>query len=118
MECRFTLQEIALLQNTRRNATIVTAEESEFLVVDREDFHKNKMHHKMNDEFQFRLDFYRSWSALQSWSDEKVRELAYCSRSEDFGHNKVVVKDSRKNEWLWFVVKVSENLIFQAFQAY
>ena len=36
-----------------------------------------------------------------------MRELAYCSRSEDFGHNKVVVKDSRRNEWLWFIVKVA-----------
>ena len=52
-------QEIALLQNTKRNATVVTAEESEFLIVDRDDFIANDIHLKMNDEFKYRVDFYR-----------------------------------------------------------
>lgn len=53
------MQEIALLQNTKRNATVVTAEESEFLIVDREDFIANDIHLKMNDEFQYRFDFFK-----------------------------------------------------------
>ena len=48
-----------MLQNTKRNATVVTAEESEFLIVDREDFIANDIHLKMNDEFKYRFDFYK-----------------------------------------------------------
>ena len=36
---------------------MVTAEESEFLVVDRDDFVANDIHLKMNDEFKYRVDF-------------------------------------------------------------
>ena len=48
----------------------------------------------------------RKWSPLYHWSDDEVMNLSYISRLEEFKHNRVVVKDSRKNEWLWFIIKV------------
>ena len=50
---------------------------------------------------------HRNWQPIQSWEDETVKKLAYCSRTEDFSHNKVIVQSSKFNEFLWFVVKVS-----------
>ena len=50
---------------------------------------------------------YRQWKALESWSDQMIKDLSYVSRMEEFNHNKVIVKDSKKNEWLWFIIRVS-----------
>ena len=49
---------------------------------------------------------FRNWAPMKSWSDDDVKGIAYCSRTEDFNHNKVLVTDSKNNEWLWFIVKV------------
>ncbi len=44
---------------------------------------------------------------LNSWSDDDIKNLSYTSRMEEFSHNKVIVKDAKKNEFLWFVIRVS-----------
>ncbi len=54
------LQEIALLQRTRRNATVVCAEACELLFVDKDDFMENGLHRAMDEEFQLRFNFFRS----------------------------------------------------------
>ena len=53
---------------------------------------------------------YRQWKALESWSDQMIKDLSYVSRMEEFNHNKVIVKDSKKNEWLWFIIRVSGSI--------
>ena len=52
-------QEIALLQASRRNATIVCAEETEFLWVDKEEFIEKGLDTRMQQEFLFRYHFFR-----------------------------------------------------------
>ena len=52
------------MQNTRRNATIVCAEESEFLVIDKEDFLENGLDLQMKEEFKHRFSFFR-WNILK-----------------------------------------------------
>ena len=101
------MQEIALVQNTRRNATVVCAEDTEFLVVDKDLFLDNGLNLQMEQEFHFRYEIFRRLPMFVSWTNEEVQELSNVSRNEEFRYNKVIVKDSRKNDWLWFVIKVS-----------
>ena len=49
-----------MLQNTRRNATVVCAEDTELLVVDKEDFVANGLHLQLDEEFTHRFNFFRS----------------------------------------------------------
>ncbi len=53
------------------------------------------------------VNIFRNWSMLNSWSDDDIKNLSYTSRMEEFSHNKVIVKDAKKNEFLWFVIRVS-----------
>ena len=55
----FVRQEIALLENTRRNATIVCAEPTEFIVIDKEDYVKNGLSDQMKEETRLRFEFFR-----------------------------------------------------------
>ncbi|MGH0164228.1 UNVERIFIED_CONTAM: hypothetical protein FKN15_055186 [Acipenser sinensis] len=52
--------EVALLKDLRRNATIVCMEETELLVVDREDFFNHQLDQELHREFQRRYSFFRS----------------------------------------------------------
>lgn len=104
--------EIALLHDgMRRTATIVCTEETEFLWVDKQDFLDKGLDQRMQEEFTFRYNFFRQWPALASWPDDEIRGLSYVSRMEEFHHNKVIVKDSAKNEWLWFIVRGSCDIL-------
>ena len=49
---------------------------------------------------------FRRWAPLKSWTEGAIRSLSYVSRTENATHNRVVVGDSRKNEWMWFIVQV------------
>ena len=49
-----------------------------------------------------------NWMPLANWSDAAIHALSYISRTEDFAYNRVIVEDSQRNEWLWFIAKVSQ----------
>lgn len=53
-----TQQEMGLLTSVRR-ATMVCMEETEFLVVDREDFLANKLDQEVKKDAQHRFEFFR-----------------------------------------------------------
>ena len=53
------IQEIALMQNTRRNATVICHEECEFLVIEKQDFLSHGLHKQMQQEFERRYAFFR-----------------------------------------------------------
>lgn len=55
----FTHQEMGLLSTTVRRATVVCMEETEFLVVDREDFLANKLDDEVQKETYYRYNFFR-----------------------------------------------------------
>jgi hypothetical protein len=54
-----TQQEMGLLSAGVRRATVVCMEETEFLVVDREDFLANKLDDEIQKESQYRFGFFR-----------------------------------------------------------
>lgn len=55
----FTHQEMGLLSTAVRRATVVCMEETEFLVVDREDFVANKLDDEVQKETRYRYNFFR-----------------------------------------------------------
>lgn len=50
---------MGLLNSAVRSATVVCMEETEFLVVDREDFAANKLGDEVQKETQYRYNFFR-----------------------------------------------------------
>ncbi|XP_074653205.1 cyclic nucleotide-binding domain-containing protein 2-like isoform X2 [Tubulanus polymorphus] len=99
--------EIALLKNTRRNASIVCFDETEMLAVDREDFYEYGLFDIMQKELQYRKDFLGRLEMFKTWSPAAVEDLCFLSRIEEHNYNRVIVQDTRKSEWLYFVSKGS-----------
>lgn len=54
-----TQQEMDFLTSSVRRATVVCMEETEFLVVDREDFLANKLDQEVKKNAQHRFEFFR-----------------------------------------------------------
>lgn len=54
-----TQQEMGLLTSSVRRATVVCMEETEFLVVDREDFLANKLDEEVKKDAKHRFEFFR-----------------------------------------------------------
>lgn len=54
-----TQQELNLLTSSVRSATVVCMEETEFLVVDREDFLEYKLDQEVQKDAQHRFEFFR-----------------------------------------------------------
>ncbi|XP_072030370.1 uncharacterized protein [Amphiura filiformis] len=97
--------EIALLKDVRRMATVVCLEETELLVVDRDDFFDNGLDKHIHQEFQCKLNFFKSLDLFSTWKEERVEEVSDMGRIEDYNHDSVIIKDSTENEWILFVAK-------------
>uniref|UniRef100_H3AL69 Cyclic nucleotide-binding domain-containing protein 2 n=1 Tax=Latimeria chalumnae TaxID=7897 RepID=H3AL69_LATCH len=97
--------EVALLKGLRRNATIVCMEETELLVVDREDFFNNKLDQELRKEFEYRFNFFRSLELFSSWPDTSLETLADHCKTEEFNHSQVIVEDTSKTRNIIFVTK-------------
>uniref|UniRef100_A0ABK0LMS8 Cyclic nucleotide binding domain containing 2 n=1 Tax=Rattus norvegicus TaxID=10116 RepID=A0ABK0LMS8_RAT len=97
--------EMGLLSTAVRRATVVCMEETEFLVVDREDFLANKLGDEVQKETQYRYDFFRKLDMFQSWSDEKLWQLVALGRIEKFPHGELVSKDIGNSAFITFICK-------------
>ncbi|OCT75356.1 cyclic nucleotide-binding domain-containing protein 2 [Xenopus laevis] len=97
--------EVALLKNLRRNATVVCMEETEFLVVDRMEFFKNKLDQELQKELKYRFQLFRSLDLFSSWSDESLETLADYCKAEECHHSQVMVKDTHETKNIIFVTK-------------
>ncbi|XP_022082454.1 cyclic nucleotide-binding domain-containing protein 2-like isoform X2 [Acanthaster planci] len=97
--------EIALMKDTRRKATIVCLQDTEFLVVDRDDFFEQGLHQHIQAEFEYKFNFFRRLELFSSWPDDKLEEVSDMARIEEYNHDSVIVKDSRELHWLLFVTK-------------
>ncbi|MGH0151277.1 UNVERIFIED_CONTAM: hypothetical protein FKN15_041020 [Acipenser sinensis] len=97
--------EVALLKDLRRNATIVCMEETELLVVDREDFFNHQLDQELHREFQRRYSFFRSLDLFCSWSDEDLATLADHCKVEEFNHGQVILRDSSETKNIVFITK-------------
>lgn len=54
-----TQQEVSLLSSSVRKATVVCMEETEFLVVDKEDFIANKLEQELKKNANHQFEFFR-----------------------------------------------------------
>ncbi|XP_038078220.1 cyclic nucleotide-binding domain-containing protein 2-like [Patiria miniata] len=97
--------EIALLKDSRRRATIVCLQETQFLVVDRDDFFEKGLHRHIQAEFEYKFNFFRRLELFSSWPDDRLEEVSDMARIEEYNHDSVIVKDSREIHWLLFVTK-------------
>ncbi|XP_052040060.1 cyclic nucleotide-binding domain-containing protein 2 isoform X2 [Apodemus sylvaticus] len=97
--------EMGLLSTSVRRATVVCMEETEFLVVDREDFLANRLGDEVQKETQYRYNFFRKLDMFQSWSDENIWKLVALGRIEKFSHGQLVSKDITNSAFITFICK-------------
>nr|KAF6470971.1 cyclic nucleotide binding domain containing 2 [Molossus molossus] len=99
--------EMGLLSSSVRRATVVCMEETEFLVVDQEDFLANKLDQEVKKDAQHRFDFFRRMSLLHSWSDEKLWKLVTLGKVEKFLYGQLISKDIVESSSVMFVCRGS-----------
>ncbi|KAM4689093.1 cyclic nucleotide-binding domain-containing protein 2-like [Discoglossus pictus] len=97
--------EVALLKGLRRNATIICMEDTEFLVVDRHEFFRNKLDQELKKELRYRFDFFRSLDLFSSWSDESLETLADHCKTEECHHSHVMVNNTSETKNIIFVTQ-------------
>ncbi|XP_021049048.1 cyclic nucleotide-binding domain-containing protein 2 isoform X1 [Mus pahari] len=95
--------EMGLLNTAVRSATVVCMEETEFLVVDREDFVANKLGDEVQKETQYRYNFFRKLDIFQSWSDEKLWKLVALGKIEKFSYGQMVSEDFTNSAFITFI---------------
>ncbi|XP_042639538.1 cyclic nucleotide-binding domain-containing protein 2 [Orycteropus afer afer] len=99
--------EMALLRSSVRRATVVCMEETEFLVVDKEDFFANKLDVEVEKDAQYRFEFFRKMDLFRSWSKEKLWKLVTMGKVEKFSFGQVISKDFVESATVMFVCKGS-----------
>ncbi|XP_051866887.1 cyclic nucleotide-binding domain-containing protein 2-like [Pristis pectinata] len=82
--------EIPVLKCLRRNFTAVCVEDTELLVVDKEDFFANKLDQVLVEEAHHRFIFFRSLNLLQSLPDSSIEVLSDHSTTEEFLYGQVI----------------------------
>ncbi|XP_076159893.1 cyclic nucleotide-binding domain-containing protein 2-like [Alosa pseudoharengus] len=97
--------DVALIKGLRRNATVVCMEETELMVIDKEDFFANKMDVELKREFEYRFNSFRSLELVSSFSSPLIERLADHSKAELFRHGRIVVKDTNDMGNLIFVAR-------------
>ncbi|XP_039720169.1 cyclic nucleotide-binding domain-containing protein 2 isoform X3 [Pteropus medius] len=100
-------QEVSLLSSSVRKATVVCMEETEFLVVDKEDFIANKLEQELKKNANHQFEFFRKMDLFQSWSDEKVWELVILGKKEKFSYGQLISKDFVNLSSIVFICKGS-----------
>ncbi|KAJ7345445.1 hypothetical protein JRQ81_001395 [Phrynocephalus forsythii] len=97
--------EVALLQRTRRMATVVCLEETELLVVDRKDFFKYKLDKELKCELKKRFDFLRTVDLLETLPDSSVENIANICKAESFHYGQVISSDLSDPSNIIFIAK-------------
>ncbi|XP_046534002.1 cyclic nucleotide-binding domain-containing protein 2 [Equus quagga] len=99
--------ELNLLTSSVRSATVVCMEETEFLVVDREDFLEYKLDQEVQKDAQHRFEFFRKMDLFHSWSDEKLWKLVALGKLEKFSYGQLISEDFVESSSIMFVCKGS-----------
>uniref|UniRef100_A0A8C2WBU9 Cyclic nucleotide-binding domain-containing protein 2 n=3 Tax=Chinchilla lanigera TaxID=34839 RepID=A0A8C2WBU9_CHILA len=99
--------EKGLLSALVRWATVVCMEETEFLVVDREDFLANKLDEEIQKDSQYRFELFRGMDLFRSWSDERLQQLVTLGKIEKFPYGQLITKDLVESSCIMFVCKGS-----------
>ncbi|XP_067892405.1 cyclic nucleotide-binding domain-containing protein 2-like [Heterodontus francisci] len=82
--------EIPVLKGLRRNFTAVCMEDTELLVVDKEDFFENRLDQVLVEESHRRFIFFRSLKLLDSLPDSSIEVLSDYSTTEEFLYGQVI----------------------------
>ncbi|XP_022803352.1 cAMP-dependent protein kinase regulatory subunit-like [Stylophora pistillata] len=82
--------ELALLHNTRRAATIICKENSEFLRVDKPDFDE-VLRNSHQIEWERKLAVLNSQPALQDWARTEIRNTIAHTKIREFSPNTVIL---------------------------
>ncbi|KAM5245899.1 cyclic nucleotide-binding domain-containing protein 2 [Ctenodactylus gundi] len=90
-----------------RSTTIVCMEETEFLVVDQEDFFANKLDVEVQKDSQCRFEYFRNLDLFHSWSDERLWELVSVATIEKFSYGQVITKDLIESSCIMFICQGS-----------
>ncbi|XP_062818162.1 cyclic nucleotide-binding domain-containing protein 2 [Anolis carolinensis] len=85
--------EVALLQGTKRMATVVCMEETELLVVDKKDFFNFKLNQELKRESKIRFDFLRTLDLFASLPDSSIEDLSNVCKAERSHYGQVITND-------------------------
>ncbi|XP_046288900.1 cyclic nucleotide-binding domain-containing protein 2 isoform X2 [Marmota monax] len=99
--------EMSLLNIGTRRATVVCFEDTEFLVVDREDFLANKLDEEVQKDAESRFEFFRKLDLFQSWSDEKLWQLVTLGKIEKYSYGQLIEKDFVESSFVMLICKGS-----------
>ncbi|XP_013216043.2 cyclic nucleotide-binding domain-containing protein 2 isoform X2 [Ictidomys tridecemlineatus] len=99
--------EMGLLNTGTRRATVVCFEDTEFLVVDREDFLANKLDEEVQKDAESRFKFFRKLDLFQSWSDEKLWQLVTLGKIEEYSYGQLIEKDFVESSFVMLICKGS-----------
>ncbi|XP_043550410.1 cyclic nucleotide-binding domain-containing protein 2-like, partial [Chiloscyllium plagiosum] len=94
--------EIPVLKGLRRNFTAVCVDDTELLVVDKEDFFENRLDQVLVEESHRRFIFFRSLSLLNSLPDSSIESLSDYSTTEEFLYGQVIPNNM---DQLIFIIK-------------
>ncbi|XP_029462149.1 calcium-responsive transcription factor isoform X2 [Rhinatrema bivittatum] len=97
--------EIALLKGLNRNATIVCMEETELLVVDKQDFFDNKLDVELQKECLYRYHVLRKLDLFASWPEPLIERISERCKAEKFHHGQVIIWDTSETNSVTFVSK-------------
>ncbi|XP_077026018.1 cyclic nucleotide-binding domain-containing protein 2 isoform X1 [Tamandua tetradactyla] len=99
--------EMAFLNSSIRRSTVVCMEETELLVVDKEDFFTYKLDLEVQKITQYQFEFFRKMELFQSWSKEKLWQLVALGKMETFSYGQLITKDFVESPFIMFVSKGS-----------
>ncbi|XP_041057338.1 cyclic nucleotide-binding domain-containing protein 2-like [Carcharodon carcharias] len=94
--------EIPVLKGLQRNFTAVCTDDTELLVVDKEEFFENRLDKALVREYHRRFIFFRSLKLLESLPDSSIEFLSDYSTTEEFLYGQVIPTNM---EHLIFVTK-------------
>ncbi|XP_053783267.1 cyclic nucleotide-binding domain-containing protein 2 isoform X2 [Desmodus rotundus] len=95
--------EMGVLSSSVRRATVVCMEETELLVVDKEDFIANNLDQEVKKDAQCRFKFFRKMDLLLSWPDEKLWKLVTQGKVEKYSYGQLISEDIVKSSSIMFV---------------
>ncbi|KAL7890530.1 hypothetical protein AOLI_G00000060 [Acnodon oligacanthus] len=86
--------DVALMKGLRRNATVVCLEETELMVIDKEEFLGFGLDLQLKKESDSRFNFFRSLELLSSWSSSSIEHITEHSKAERFRLEHIVEKEA------------------------
>ncbi|KAM8934103.1 cyclic nucleotide-binding domain-containing protein 2 [Pelodytes ibericus] len=97
--------DITLLKGQKRNATIVCMAETEFLVVDKEDYFADKLDDELQKEFQYRFEFFRSLNIFSHLPTKHLEMISESCQTRYFHYGQLVIPDTSESTSIAFVTE-------------